>query len=121
MRRVNATRPINATHPCRIATSLSHRYITCNGGARGNSGGCDHTRRLRQLTITSNMGIINLQKRQAKILEERKKENNIKNAINAFERGEVSSIRKAAEAYGVHYSTLNRRLKGIDHSQSKKY
>jgi len=59
------------------------------------------------------MGKKNLVTRQTKVLEERRKEANIKNAIKAFEDGRFKSIRKAAEAYHVPYSTLSRRLKGM--------
>ena len=36
----------------------------------------------------------------------------IKNACNRLQQGQFASIRKAAEAYGVHYSTVRRRLRG---------
>jgi len=59
------------------------------------------------------MGKINLVKRQKKELEERKRETNITNAIKAFQTGKFQPIRGTADAYGLRYSTLSRRLKGI--------
>lgn len=58
-------------------------------------------------TTTSDMGKINLLKRQKKLFKERKKESNIKNAMKAFQEGKFKSISGAAEAYGLHYSTLS--------------
>jgi len=44
--------------------------------------------------------------------EEADREKAIKKACDGVQQGRFASIRKAAEAYGVHYSTVRRRLKG---------
>jgi len=44
--------------------------------------------------------------------EEADREKAIKNACDGVQQGRFASIRKAAEAYGVHYSTVRRRLRG---------
>ena len=44
--------------------------------------------------------------------EEAEREKAIKSACEGVQQGRFPSIRKAAEAYGVHYSTVRRRLKG---------
>jgi len=64
-------------------------------------------------TKATDMGKINLVKRQEKELEKRKRETNITNAMKAFQTGKFQSIRGTAEACGLHYSTLSHRLKGI--------
>ena len=62
--------------------------------------------------LTVGMGKINAKKRLAKQLEEEKKEKLLQRAVRAVERAQYPLIRKAAEAFGVHYSTLSCRLKG---------
>ena len=59
------------------------------------------------------MGKINLKKRLAQAKEEKLTEKTLQQACRAFKNGKFKSIRQTAEAFGVHYSTLNRRLKGI--------
>jgi len=44
--------------------------------------------------------------------EEADREKAIKNACDGVQQGRFASIRKAAEAYEVHYSTVRRRLRG---------
>ena len=53
-----------------------------------------------------------LKKRKQLVLEEGQREEALQQAIKAMKEGRFSSQRRAAEAYGVHYSTLRRRLKG---------
>ena len=44
--------------------------------------------------------------------EEADREKALKKACEGVQQGRFTSIRKAADAYGVHYSTVQRRLKG---------
>jgi len=44
--------------------------------------------------------------------EEADREKAIKSACDGVQQGWFKTIRKAAEAYGFHYSTVRRRLKG---------
>jgi len=52
-----------------------------------------------------------LKQRQSQVAkEEANREKAIKNVCDGVQQGWFASIRKAAEAYGVHYSTVHRRL-----------
>jgi len=42
------------------------------------------------------------------------REKTIKNTCDGVQQGRFTSVRKAAEAYGVHYATVRRRLKGVN-------
>lgn len=53
-----------------------------------------------------------LKQRVKKAIEEGQKEDALKQAAKALKEGRFTSLRRAAEAYGVHYSTLHRRMKG---------
>ena len=53
-----------------------------------------------------------LKKRAQKALEEGLREEVLEQVVKAMNDGRFTPMRRAAEAYGVHYSTLRRRLKG---------
>ena len=50
--------------------------------------------------------------------KESERENNIKHAMRAYQKGETSSMRGMAERYGVPYSTLCDRLNGVQDRKS---
>ena len=69
------------------------------------------------------MGKITVARRQEKSKAEDQVEKHIQQACREYKDGKFSSIRKAAEAFGIHYSTLSRRLKGksLKYTIKKKY
>lgn len=53
-----------------------------------------------------------VKQRADKALVEVQQEEALKQAAKGLNEGRFKSLRRAAEAYGVHYSTLHRRMKG---------